>query len=295
MKRLLLSVACALAFSPAMWAQTTFYFPQIADGGVFTTTIFIANPGASSTTANVTITFNDFADGDGNSIVPVFVDNQGQQFVGTVSFQLAGGKSRRLVSTAASAAVGVGFATVTSDITVTGSAIFSQFAGSPASSALVAEAGVNPSSTATSQAIFVDESGFRTALAYANPSLTDTASVNFNLLNAEGVSVLTTAKTLAPANHTSIFVFQLFESNSLVTDHFGTMQVTTDVPVTMMSLRFLQDFSIFTSVPPFTLASLILPIESRAQPLESWIAARPWLSPLASLGRILGALPFRSG
>ncbi len=295
MKKAFLSVALLMAFAPALKAQTTFYFPQIADGGVFTTTIFIANPSSSATPANVTITFNDFADGDGNTIVPVFVDNFGQQFTGSISLQLAGGKSRRLVSTAASAAIGVGFATVTSDIPVTGSAIFSLFAGPPASSPLVAEAGVNPSSTGTSQSIFVDESGFRTALAYANPSLTQTASVNLNLLNTEGVSVLTTARMLPPANHVSSFVFELFESNPLTSGHVGTMQVSTDIPVTLMSLRFTDTFSIFTSVPPFTLASLILPIEAWARPLENWMAQRPWLSPLASLGRILGTLQFGAG
>ena len=121
-----------------------FYFPQIADGGVFTTTLFITNPGAANTTANVTVTFNDFADGDGNAIVPVFINSQGEQFSGTINLQLAGGKSQRLVSTAASGTTGVGFATVASDIQVTGSAVFSQFTGPPASSALFAEAGVEP-------------------------------------------------------------------------------------------------------------------------------------------------------
>ncbi len=230
-----------------------FYFPQIADGGVFTTTLFITNPGASNTTANATVTFNDFADSDGNTIVPVFTNSQGEQFSGTISLQIAGGRSQRLVSTAASVATGVGFATVASDISVTGSAVFSQFAGSPASTSLVAEAGVDPSSTGTSQAIFVDESGFRTALAYANPSATETANVTFSLLNAEGQVVLTTPTTLAPLNHTSQFVFELFENSPLVTNHVGTLQISSDVALTLMSLRFLDNFSVFTSVPAFTL------------------------------------------
>ena len=230
-----------------------FYFPQIADGGVFTTTLFITNPGASNTTANVTVTFNDFADSDGNTIVPVFANSQGQQFSGTITLQIAGGNSQRLVSTAASTATGVGFATVASDIPVTGSAVFSQFTGPPASSSLVAEAGVDPSSTGTSQAIFVDESGFRTALAYANPSATETANVTFSLLNSEGQVVLTTSTTLAPLIHTSQFVFELFESSPLVTNHVGTLQISSDVALTLMSLRFLDNFSVFTSVPAFTL------------------------------------------
>ena len=91
MKRVFLSVVLCLAISPYLSAQTTFYFPQIADGGVFTTTIFIANPSSSPTPANVTITFNDFA-----GIVPVFTDNFGQQFVGAISLQIGGGKNRRL-------------------------------------------------------------------------------------------------------------------------------------------------------------------------------------------------------
>ena len=230
-----------------------FYFPQIADGGVFTTTLFITNPGASNTTANVTVTFNDFVDGDGNTIVPLFANSQGQQFSGTITLQIAGGNSQRLVSTAASGAMGVGFATVASDIPVTGSAVFSQFTGAPASSSLVAEAGVDPSSTGTSQAIFVDESGFRTALAYANPSATETANVTFSLLNSEGQVVLTTSTTLAPLIHTSQFVFELFESSPLVTNHVGTLQISSDVALTLMSLRFLDNFSVFTSVPAFTL------------------------------------------
>ncbi len=231
-----------------------FYFPQIADGGVFTTTLFITNPGAATTTANVTVTFNDFADGDGNTIVPVFINSQGAQYSGTINFQIGGGRSQRLVSTAASTGAGVGFATVASDIPVTGSAVFSQFTGPPASSSLVAEAGVEPSSTGTSQAIFVDESGFRTALAYANPSATETANVIFNLLDAEGQVVLTFSSIpLAPLNHTAQFVNELFEFSPLVMNHVGTMQITSDVALTLMSLRFLDNFSIFTSVPPFTL------------------------------------------
>jgi hypothetical protein len=223
-----------------------FYFPHIADGGSFKTTLFITNPGATSTTANVTITFDDFADSDGNTIVPSFIDNQGQQFTGSISFQLAGGKSRQLVSTAASSSIGVGFATVASDIPVTGSAIFSQFSGSN----LIAEAGVPPSPTSTSQAMFVDEAGFFTAFAYANPSTTETANITFNLLNAEGQSVGTQMATLAPLNHSSLFIRDLFSNT---TDHIGTMQITSDVAVTVVSLRFKNDFSIFTSVPPFTL------------------------------------------
>ena len=240
------STETTVSAATAITQNEIFYFPHIADGGSFKTTLFVTNPGATSTTANVTISFDDFADSDGNTIVPSFIDNQGQQFTGSISFQLAGGKSRRLVSTAASSGIGVGFATVASDIPVTGSAIFSQFSGS----SLIAEAGVPPSPTSTSQAMFVDEAGFFTAFAYANPSTTQTANITFNLLNAEGQSVETQTATLAPLNHSSLFIRDLFSNT---TDHIGTMQITSDVAVTVVSLRFKNDFTIFTSVPPFTL------------------------------------------
>jgi hypothetical protein len=231
-----------------------FYFPHAADGGSFTTTLVITNPSASSTPANVTITFSDFADSAGTPIVPRFLDNLDQQFpTGTIDFQLAGGESRRLVSTADASTVGVGFVTVASDIPVTGSAIFSQFSGST----LVAEAGVPPSPTSTTQAMFVDEVGFFTAFAYANPSATQTANITFNLLDAQCQSVDTETATLGPRSHSSLFIKDLFTDS---TGHIGTMQITSDVAVTVVSLRFLNNFSIYTSVPPFEVVPSVLPI-----------------------------------
>ena len=103
----------------------------------------------------------------------------------------------------------------------------------------------------------MDESGFRTALAYANPSATETANVIFDLLNAEGQVVLTLPSIeLAPLSQTPLFVDELFkDSPLLVSGHVGTMRISSDVALTLMSLRFLDDplRPIFTSVPPFTL------------------------------------------
>ena len=242
------STETTVAAVAAITQNEIIYFPHAADGGGFTTTLFITNPSASSTPANVTITFSDFADSEGTPIVPRFLDNLDQQFpTGTIDFQLAGGESRRLVSTADSSTIGVGFATVASDIPVTGSVIFSQFSGTN----LIAEAGVPPSSTATSQAMFVDEAGFFTAFAYANPSTTQTANITFTLLDAQGQSVQDpVTATLAPLNHNSLFIRDLFSNT---TNHIGTMQITSDVALAVVALRFKSDFSIFTSVPPFTL------------------------------------------
>ena len=279
-------------------AQTTFYFPQIADGtlagGFFKTTIFVVNP-ASSGSANVTMTFTTSA-GDPFNVSFVDSNNQpvGSGNVVTVA-ALAGGQSRKLISTAATPLT-VGFATVTADAQIVASAVFSQFSGTPAQATLLSEAAVTSANTALNHAIFVDESGnFRTALAYANPSATVPANVTFNLmsLDTDSVPVLTTAPTALPANnHTSIFVDELFatdgQTNPLAVGHVGTMQVISDTPLALVSLRF--EGSVFTSVPPFNLASLILGLETWARPVEAWAERGPWLSPLASLARLLGTL-----
>jgi hypothetical protein len=136
----------------ALWqasGTTTIYFPQVADGGAFSTTIFVANPAGSEMQANVIITFKSSG---GDPLDITFVDNLGQQFNGSVNLQIQGGGSRRLVSTATSESVQVGFATLTSDIPVAGRAVFSQFSGPPQSSELLSEASINASAALTSQA-----------------------------------------------------------------------------------------------------------------------------------------------
>ena len=284
--------------------QTTFYFPQIADGtfagGFFKTTIFVVNS-ASSDSSNVTMTFTR-SNGDPFNVSFVDSDNQpvGSGNVVTIP-SLAGGQSRKLISTAATALV-VGFATLTADASIVASAVFSQFSGTPAQGTLLSEAAVTSASAVLNQAIFVDASGnFRTALAYANPSATTSANITFNLLslNTGGVPVLTKTRPepLGPSNHESIYIDELFATGD-VTDpladgHVGTMQIISDTPLAAVSLRF--EGLIFTSVPPFSLASLMLPIESWMRPVESWVQQRPWLAPLASLARILSGLHFRLG
>lgn len=227
-----------------------FYFPQIADGGPITTTIFVTNP-AVGTTANIQI---DFTASDGTPMAVAFRDSSNQLFSGSLSFQLAAGQSRKFVSTAAGATV-TGFAKVSSDVPVKGTAVFSLFSGSPATAALLGEAGVGAATPATVQAIFVDESEpfgvpgpetFRTALAYANPTAS-VANITFDLQNAGGQTILTTQSSLAPNNHGPLFVDELFPT--IPPGHVGTLRLTSDVGIVVVSLRFFG--GLFTSVPPF--------------------------------------------
>src|SRR5688572_21396031 len=117
MKRALLLASLILATAFPSFAQTTFYYPQVADGVlggiVWRTTIFITNPAASGTglaTGSIT-----FTKSDGTTFNLSFVNESGQPMGSgnTIGFQIAGGQTRKFISTGGQAYQG-GYATVTS-------------------------------------------------------------------------------------------------------------------------------------------------------------------------------------
>jgi hypothetical protein len=65
------------------------------------------------------------------------------------------------------------------------------------------------------------------------------------------------------------------------------MQITSAAPLAAIALRFAPS-GVFTTLPPVTLASLI-------NPAVEWIRERPWLTPLTSVARMLGAFQLRIG
>jgi len=176
---------------------------------------------------------------------------------------------------------------VTSDAPITATAVFSQFSGVPGSGTLLAEAAVTS----------VDESGnLRTGLAVANPSQTTPANLTFGLhgVNTGGVAVLTTTRPpFGAVNHTSLFVDALFSTTGqdggitdpLAVGHVGTLNVTSDVPIALVSLRF--NGALFTSVPPFSLAGMFSPVIA---PLGNWLNSHSWPEPLVAFARILTGL-----
>jgi hypothetical protein len=260
MKRALLLLVFILLSSAAASAQSTFYFPQIADGadggGFWKTTIYLTNaaaPGASLATG--TVTFLRTAGGVSAPLNVAFVDGNGVPAGSgnTLSFQIAGGQIRKFVSTAAAPLL-TGFATVSSDVPVTGTAIFSRFA---ANGSLVSEAGVPAATASARQAILVDTlGGFNTGVAYANPS-SSPATISLQLLNLEGVAVggAIAPQTLPANGHNAVFVNQFFSGGSAPA-FAGTMQITSDTPLAAVALRFDPTFSFFTTLPPVSLASL---------------------------------------
>jgi len=242
------------------FGQTTFYFPHIANGAGWKTTIFLTNPAAIGTaTASGSITFwrdnpNDPTSA-GTPYTISFVDETGAPASGggaTIAFQIAGGQTKKFTSTGTGGYAG-GFAVVTANSVVSGTAVFSEF---DQTGKLIGEAGVPSGTAVTKQAIFVDSiGGYNVGLAFANPG-NAAANVTLKLLNNSAVTVVSTTQILGANNHSSHFINELFPSTQ-IQPLAGTMQVTSDIPLPAIALRFDPSLSVFTTLPPVTLASLV--------------------------------------
>jgi hypothetical protein len=287
MKRIFLVVLWIFAATMVCSAQATIYFPHIANGvlgsTIWKTTILLTNPAAAGA-ASGTITFNQDNPNAGLAGSPFnisFTDEVGTPTVGTITFSISPGQTKKYVS-AGTGAYSPGFATATTSAgSVTGTAIFSEF--DIGTGRLIAEAGVPAAAALTKQAVFVDTiGGYNIAVAYANPGPA-AATVTFNLLNSTAVSVATTNQQLGPGNHVAAFTSGIFPS---VGPLAGTMQITSSVPVPTIALRFDPVFTIFTTLPQLTIASIV-------SPAMEWFHERPWLAPLSSVARLLGALDRR--
>jgi hypothetical protein len=292
MKRILWIGFWILTAAIVCSAQTTFYYPHVANGvlGVNTwkTTIFLTNPGDSSSVASGTITFKQDTGGDptnsagaGSAWSISFTDESSNVTTGTIPFTIRGGQSKKYVSAGTGTYFG-GFAIVTTTAgNVQGTAIFSQYGPS---GALIAEAGVPAAAAVPRQTVFVDTiGGYNIGVAYANPG-PSAASVTLSLLNAASATVVATpvVQSLGSGNHAAAFTFQMFPSAAAMS---GTMQISSTVPLAAIALRFDPTFSVFTTLPPITLASLY-------PAAAEWLQAHPWLQPLGSVARLLGSLRF---
>jgi len=290
MKQVFLNVVVILAAATVASAQTSFYYPHVVNGPqgnvVWKTTILLTNPG-SSATASGSVGFtsdNPNPGAAGSPMTLTMTDENGQSATSSVfTFSLPPGGTRRFISSG-TGQFAQGFATVTTDNPVSGTAIFSEFdtAGN-----LLGEAGVPAATAVARQAIFVDTvANYKIGVAYANPG-PGAATVSLNLLDSSGISVLTTpaTQTLGPGNHTAAFTFQMFPS---APNMAGTMQLVSNTPLAAIALRFDPPLAKFTTLPPVTLASVFYPF-------AEWIQQRLWLTPLSSVATLLGALQLSIG
>ena len=292
MKRILFLVILILTAATICSAQTTFYFPHVANGvlggTIWKTTIFLTNPAASGTASGtIAFTKDDTANpGAAGSVFSsiAFVDQAGAPAGsgGTITFSIPGGQTRKYTSTGVGDYAG-GFATVVATSgSVSGTAIFSEF---DLSGRLIAEAGVPSGNAVQNQAIFVDTiGGYNIGVAYAVPGAAS-ANISLSLLNSSAVTVATTTQVLGTGNHGAAFTSQIFVGSPELA---GTMQLRSSVPIAAIALRFDPTFTVFTTLPPVSIASLI-------NPVMNWLDQRPWLLPVASIARLLDVFKFRVG
>src|SRR5215472_5119073 len=208
MKRFLFLCVFMIGSAVASFGQNTFYFAHVVNGnagGVWKTTIFLTNPAATNTSTasgSITLTKDSSTLGAAGTAMNVsFIDANGQPVNGPViPFQIAGGQTMKLQSTGTGAFSG-GFATVTSNVPVSGTAIFSLYDATGTN--LVAEAGVPSAAAVARQSIFVDiGGGFDVGVAFSNVGATAASNVTLSLLNTSAAPVMTTTITaLGAENH----------------------------------------------------------------------------------------------
>src|SRR5262249_41579282 len=132
MKRMFVVVFWVFAFTVMASAQTTFYFPHIADGSLggtyWKTTIFLTNTGAAAASGSITFTRDNSTIGlAGSPFAVTFTDESGVATNGTIVFSIAPGQTKKYVSAGTSTYAG-GFAAVSTTAgAVTGTSIFSEF------------------------------------------------------------------------------------------------------------------------------------------------------------------------
>jgi len=288
MKRVCLIALWILSATLICSAQTTFYYPHVADGvlgaNVWKTTIFLTNPAAATASGTITFQRDSATSSAAGSIFSTiaFIDQDGAPAGsgGTITFSIPQGQTRKYTSTGG-ATYGGGFATVTTTVgSVSGTAIFSNY---DLAGRLIAEAGVPAANAVANQAVFVDTvGGFNIGVAYSNPGAS-AANVTLSLLNSSAAEVATTAQILGPGNHGAAFTFQMFPTAPQLA---GTMRLQSSTPLAAIALRFDPTFSVFTTLPPISIASIV-------QPALKWMEDKPWYRPVASVAKLLGVLRLR--
>jgi hypothetical protein len=248
MKRLLLSIVFIIASGAACSAQSiTYYFPQVAIGGGWQTTIFVSNTMTTAGAVTITLTKS-----DGTPFKANWFDEMGNNLTNNnnvIGVQLASGESRKFVSIG-DIPLTTGFATINANSSaILANAVLTQLDGS---GNLLAEAGVPMAIPLLEQAIFVDTmNSFRTGVAVANPN-TQSLQVHFDLVTDTGQVITSTVKNLGGQQQIAVFVDELFRGLPAIV---GRVQFRSTSPLTAVGLRFSPSGIPFTTLAPLAIAN----------------------------------------
>jgi Leucine-rich repeat (LRR) protein len=222
-----------IADKTAQLASAPIYFPQLVDGGGYTTTVMLMNTSTAVESGTMVLYANDGS--------PLTVKQVGGASGSSFTYSIAPGAAYLFQTDASAAAESAGWVQVTPDggsSTPAGGGIF-QYSRS---GMLVTESGI-PSTVPTTHArIFVDTSkGHDTGLALGNPG---NGSVNVTLTGflPDGITQIGASQgpiTLAGNGHFAAFVDQ--QIAGLPPDFQGVLDIAGDSPFTTLTLRSLMN------------------------------------------------------
>ena len=216
---------------------TTYYFPHLAVGASWQTTITYINYSPEEVSCQT-----DFISDHGTPLMVSFAG------LGTVVSRTdvlpPGGSVHQETNVDLSAPLAPGWALANCSGPVKASLLFRRrnSEGAP-----TAEAGVNATAVPATRFVTFAEQGegqFGTGVAYANPSDTS-ATVTFTARDTAGEVLPSVNRTLLPGGHAADGMSELFDLPRFT----GSIEVTSTVPIVSLSLNFEAD-PVFSSLPP---------------------------------------------
>ena len=218
-------------------AMTTYYFPQLAVGAGWQTTLTYINYSSEEVSCQT-----EFLSDHGSPLLVAFAE------LGTVVSRRdplpPGGSVHEETNVELSAPAALGWARATCSGPVKASLLYRRFEGGVPTG----EAGVNATTVPATRFVTFAEQGegqFGTGVAYANPSDTTTAFVTFTVRDAAGETLAIEDRTLLPNRHDAKNMVDLFDFSSFT----GWLEITSTAPIVSLSLNNEAD-PVFSSLPP---------------------------------------------
>ena len=218
--------------------STTYYFPHLAVGASWQTTITYINYSPQQVSCQTEF-LSDFGS-------PLMVSFAGRGTVISRNDVLPpGGSVHQETNVELSGPLVPGWARVTCSGPVQASLLYRRrnSEGIP-----TGEAGVNATAVPATRFVTFAEQGegrFGTGVAYANPSPNISVPVTFTARDTAGEVLASVVRTLLPGGHDAHGISELFDLSSFT----GSIEVTSTEPIFSLSVNFEAD-PVFSSLPP---------------------------------------------
>ena len=251
--------------------STTYYFPHLAVGGEWQTTLTYINVSAQTVTCDTS--FFESTGSQPDTGVPLLIPFEGGPAASSRNDVLPPAGSIHVetnVELSAPLPLASGWARATCSGPVKASLLYRQFKeGVP-----VAEAGVNAATTLTSKFVTFAEWGggeaAGTGIALASPSVFPIASFTYAAFNTEGQQVVSSGTFVFLQGHTAFNLGPELAAEFAakgITSFQGSIHIVSTVPVISLSLNFEAD-PVFSSLPPGDLDPSTVLATSAANPVE---------------------------